>query len=140
MLLHRILRPSTARRLAYWVLLGSVGVLVASLTFVVATAESSVRKSSAETLAALASSSANAVAARTGSVEITARVIAAAIGRDLNSPEFIETLLAEAVVAHPDIGGVAAAFEPGAVPGAARLYAPFFTQQGDAASRRDLAD
>lgn len=139
-LLQRLLRPSTARRLASWVLLGSVGVLVASLAFVVLTAESSVRRSSSDTLTALALASANGVAARTGGVEMTARVIANAIGRRLNSPEFIETLLSETVVAHPDIGGVAAAFEPDAVAGAARLYAPFFAQEGSAALRRDLAD
>jgi sigma-B regulation protein RsbU (phosphoserine phosphatase) len=139
MLLHRILRPSTARRLGSWVLLGSFCVLAASLAFVVRGAQSAVQKRTGESLAALASATANAVAARTGGVEMTARIVAAAIGRRLDNAEFIETLLTETVVAHPDIGGVAAAFEPDAVAQEASLYAPFYVQQGNAAVRRDLA-
>ncbi|HEY2394452.1 MAG TPA: SpoIIE family protein phosphatase [Rudaea sp.] len=139
MLLHRILRPSTARRLGSWVLLGSFCVLAASLAFIVHGAQSAVQKRTGESLAALASATANAVAARTGGVEMTARIDAAAIGRQLDNSGFIETLLAETVVAHPDIGGVAAAFEPDAVAQEAPLFAPFYTQQDHIAVRRDLA-
>jgi len=139
-LLSRIFRPSTARRLGSWVLLGSFCVLAASLAVVVIGAQSAVQKRTGDSLAALASATANAVAARTGSVEMTARIVAAAIGRRLDNAGFIETLLAETVVAHPDIGGVAAAFEPDTVGGERSLYAPFFIQQGSAAVRRDLAD
>jgi hypothetical protein len=139
MLLHRILRPSTARRLGFWVLLASFCVLAASLAFVVRGAQSAVQKHTGESLAALASATANAVASRTGTVEMTARIVAAAIGRRLDNAEFIETLLAETVVAHPDIGGVAAAFEPDVVAQEGSLYAPFYIQQGNAAVRRDLA-
>ena len=139
MLLHRIFRPSTARRLGSWVLLGSFAVLAASLAFVVYAAQTVVQKRTGDSLAALASATANAVAARTGSVEMTARIVAAAIGRRLDNADFIETLLAETVVAHPDIGGVAAAFEPDAVGREGSLYAPFYIQQGTTAVRRDLA-
>ncbi|HEU5274722.1 MAG TPA: HAMP domain-containing protein, partial [Xanthobacteraceae bacterium] len=139
-MLSRIFRPSTARRLGSWVLLGSFCVLAASLAFVVQGAQSAVQKRTGDSLTALASATANAVAARTGSVEMTARIVAAAIGRRLDNAEFIETLLAETVVAHPDIGGVAAAFEPDTVAREGSLYAPFYTQQGNAAVRRDLAD
>jgi sigma-B regulation protein RsbU (phosphoserine phosphatase) len=139
MLLRRILRPSTARLLGAWVLLGSFCVLAASLAFIVRGAQSAVQKRTGESLAALASATANAVAARTGSVEMTARIVAAAIGRQLDNAEFIETLLAETVVAHPDIGGVAAAFEPDAVAHEGALFAPFYTQQDNRAVRRDLA-
>jgi sigma-B regulation protein RsbU (phosphoserine phosphatase) len=139
MLLHRILRPSTARRLGSWVLLGSFCVLAASLAFVVRGAQSAVQQRTGDSLAALASATANAVAARTGGVEMTARIVAAAIGRRLDKPEFIEDLLAETVVAHPDIGGVAAAFEPDVVAQERSLYAPFYIQQSNAAVRRDLA-
>jgi hypothetical protein len=69
MLLHRMLRPSTARRLGSWVLLGSFCVLAASLAFIVQGARSAVQKRTGESLAALTSATANAVAARTGSVE-----------------------------------------------------------------------
>jgi len=139
MLLHRIFRPSTARRLGSWVLLGSFAVLAASLAFVVYAAQTVVQKRTGDSLAALASATANAVAARTGSVEMTARIVAAAIGRRLDNADFIETLLAETVVAHPDIGGVAAAFEPDAVGREGSLFAPFYIQQGTTAVRRDLA-
>jgi len=139
MLLHRILRPSTARRLGSWVLLGSFCALAASLAFVVHSAQSTVQQRTGDSFAALASATANAVAARTGTVEMTARIVAAAIGRRLDKPEFIEDLLAETVVAHPDIGGVAAAFEPDAVAGEGSLFAPFYVQQGTTAVRRDLA-
>jgi sigma-B regulation protein RsbU (phosphoserine phosphatase) len=140
MLLHRILRPSTARRLGSWVLLGSVCVLAPSLAFVLWGAQTAVQRHSGESFAALANASANAVAARTGTVEMTARIVAAAIGRHLDSPEFIENLLDEMVLAHPDIVGVAAAFEPNAVAHEGVLYAPFFFQQGDGTVRRDLAE
>ncbi len=139
MLLRRILRPSTARRLGSWVLLGSFCVLAASLAVVVIGAQSAVQKRTGDSLAALTSATANAVAARTGSVEMTARIVAAAIGRRLDNAEFIEDLLAETVVAHPDIGGVAAAFEPDVVARESSLFAPFYTQQNNAAVRRDLA-
>ena len=139
MSLRRIFRPSTARRLGSWVLLGSFCVLAASLAFVVQGARSAVQKRTGDSLTALASATANAVAARTGGVEMTARIVAAAIGRRLDNAEFIETLLAETVIAHPDIGGVAAAFEPDAVAGESSLYAPFYVHEGDVAVRRDLA-
>ena len=139
-MLQRILPPSTARRLGFWVLLGSVCVLAACLAFVVVNARAAVQRRSTETLTALAGASATAVAARTGTVEMTARIIAATIGRRLNSPEFIETLLTETVVAHDDISGVAAAFEPGTVSGEAQRYAPFYIQDNGSARRRDLAD
>ena len=113
--------------------------LAVSLAFVVAGAQSAVEKRTGESLAALASATANAVAARIGGVEMTARIVAAAIGRRLDNPEFIETLLAETVIAHPDIGGVAAAFEPDTVAQAGSLYAPFYVHQGNASVRRDLA-
>jgi sigma-B regulation protein RsbU (phosphoserine phosphatase) len=140
MLLHRILRPSTARRLGSWVLLGSVCVLAASLAFVVFKAQSAVKAQRGDSLTALANASASAVAARTVGVEMAARVVAAAIGRRLDNPEFIEDMLADTVVMHPDIVGVAAAFEPDAVAQVHSLYAPFYTQKGDATVRRDLAE
>ena len=121
-------------------MLGSFCVLAASLAVVVIGAQSAVQKRTGDSLAALASATANAVAARTGSVEMTAHIVAAAIGRQLGNAEFIETLLAETVVAHPDLSGVAAAFEPDAVGRKGARYAPFFVQQGSSAVRRDLAD
>ncbi|HET7064610.1 MAG TPA: SpoIIE family protein phosphatase [Rudaea sp.] len=139
-MLHRILHPNTARRLGSWVLLGSVCVLAASLAFVVFKAQSAVRAQRGESLTALANASASAVAARTVGVEMAARVVAAAIGRRLDNPDFIEDMLADTVVAHADIGGVAAAFEPDAVAQVRSLYAPFYTRKGDATVRRDLAE
>jgi sigma-B regulation protein RsbU (phosphoserine phosphatase) len=138
-LLHQFLRPSIARRLGTWVLLGSVCVLAPSLVFVLWGAQRTVQRQTGESLAALASTSANAVAARTGTVEMTARIVAAAIGRRLDNPESIENLLDDMVLAHPDIVGVAAAFEPNAVAHEGALYAPFFYQQGNGTVRRDLA-
>jgi len=91
-------------------------------------------------LEALANSSASTIAARTSTVDMTARIVAAAIGRRLDNPEFIENLLVEMVLAHPDIDGVAAAFEPYAVAHKGELYAPFFFQQNNVTTRRDLAE
>ena len=106
----------------------------------VSKAQSAVRAQRSESLTALANASASAVAARTVSVEMAARVVAAAIGRRLDTPDFIEDMLADTVVAHADIGGVAAAFEPDAVAQVRSLYAPFFTRKGDSTVRRDLAE
>jgi len=61
MLLRRIFRPSTARRLGSWVLLGSFGVLAVSLVFVVQGAQSAVQKRTGDSLTALASATANAL-------------------------------------------------------------------------------
>ena len=138
-LLHRFLHPSTARRLASWVLVGSVCVLAPSLALVLWGAQQAVQRRTGESLAALANTSANAVAARTSTVEMTARIVAASIGRRLDNPETIESLLADMVLAHPDIVGIAAAFEPNAVAHEDTLYAPFFFVQGDGTVRRDLA-
>ncbi|HEX3121725.1 MAG TPA: SpoIIE family protein phosphatase [Rhodanobacteraceae bacterium] len=140
MFLHRLLRPSIARRLASWVLLGSVCVLAPSLVFLLWGALKVVQQHTGESMAALANSSANAIAARTSSVDMTARIVAAAIGRRLDNPEFIENLLVEMVLAHPDIDGVSAAFEPYAVADKGKFYAPFFFQQNNVTTRRDLAE
>lgn len=113
--------------------------LAPSLAFVLWGAQKAVQLRTGESLAALSNTSANAVAARTSTVEMTARIVAAAIGRRLDNPESIESLLADMVLAHPDIVGVAAAFEPNAVAHEDTLYAPFFFQQGDSTVRRDLA-
>ena len=140
MSLHRLLQPSIARRLGSWVLLGSVCVLAPSLVFLLWGAQKVVQQHTGESLAALAKSSASAIEARTSTVDMTARIVAAAIGRRLDNPEFIENLLVEMVLAHPDIDGVAAAFEPYAVAHKGELYAPFFFQQDNVTTRRDLAE
>jgi sigma-B regulation protein RsbU (phosphoserine phosphatase) len=139
--LQRLLRPSTARRLGSWVLLGSVAVLVASLGFVLHRAREDLVVLSGQTMQTLAIASANAIEARTNGVEMTARVVASTIARHLDDPDFIRTLLADTVVAHPDIGGVAAAFEPGAIRGISGDFAPFLSQERtDPVVYRNLAD
>jgi len=140
MFLHRLLRPSIARRLGSWVLLGAVCVLTPSLVFLLWGAQRVVQRHTDESLEALANSSASTIAARTSTVDMTARIVAVAIGRRLDNPEFIENLLVEMVLAHPDIDGVTAAFEPYAVAHKGELYAPFFFQQNNATTRRDLAE
>jgi sigma-B regulation protein RsbU (phosphoserine phosphatase) len=139
MWLHRFLNPSIARRLGTWVLLGSVCVLAPSLVFVLWGAQEAIQRRTGESLAALASTSANVVAARTGTVEMTARIAAGAISERLDNPDSIENLLVDMALAHPDIVGVSAAFEPNAVAHRGTLYAPFFFQQGNDVVRRDLA-
>ena len=139
MQLRRLFRPSTARRLGFWVLLGSVAVLVASLGFVLQRASEEVVAHSAQTMQTLAVAGANAIAARTNGVEMTARVVARTIARHLDDPDFIRTLLADTVVSHPDIGGVVAAFEPDAIRGIGGDFAPFLVQEGNAAVYRNLA-
>lgn len=140
MRLARLLRPSTARRLGFWVLLGSVAVLVASLGFVLQRARADVMAHSSQTMQTLAVASANAIAAQTSGVEMTARVVASTIGRHLDDPGSIRELLADTVVSHPDIGGVTAAFEPGAIRGVAGEFAPFLMQEQSSAVYRNLAD
>jgi len=138
-LLPSFLRPSTARRLSFWVFLGSAAVLAASLGFVLYGARSAILDLTTQSLTTTVSAGAQAIAARTGAVESTARMVAATLGRHLDDSEFIEVLLADTVLSHPDIEGMTAAFEPGAVSGYGGDYAPFFRQQGNQSTRRDLA-
>jgi sigma-B regulation protein RsbU (phosphoserine phosphatase) len=137
--LRRILRPSTARRLGFWVLLGSACVLAASLGFVLKGARESVLARSSEAMATLTTAAANTLAARTSGVETSARVVSATIGHQLDNPAFIESLLQTIAAAHVEVAGLVAAFEPGAVPGQAAEYAPFYAHVGAELVHRDLA-
>ncbi len=139
MLLARILRPSTARRLAFWVLLGSATVLAASLGFVLKGAHESVLSRDSEAMAALTTAAANTLAARTSGLETSARVVAATIGRQLDNRAFIESLLQTIAEAHVELASVVAAFEPGVFPGSDGPYAPFYAHVGDGIVHRDLA-
>jgi len=130
-----------ARRLGYWVLLGSVSVLVATLGFVLHRAREDLVAHVGETLQILAVAGANAIDAHTNDVEIAGRILASTISRHLDDgPEFIHELISDMVLSHPDITGITAAFEPGAVRGVDGNYAPFVAQKGTLAAYRDLAN
>ncbi len=134
------LRPSTARRLGFWVLLGAITVLIASLGFLLQGARSAILDLTTHSLATAVGAGTQAIAARTGAVESTARMAAATFAHHLDDPELIETLLSDIALSHPDIQGITAAFEPGVVRGHGGGYAPFFRQQNNEPVRRDLAD
>jgi phosphoserine phosphatase RsbU/P len=136
-LLRRILRPSMARRLGFWVLLGSVCVLAASLGFVLKGAREAVLARSSETMATLATAAANTLAAKTSGLETTARVVSATIGHQYEDRAFIERLLQTIADAHVEVAGLVAAFEPGVVAGTGAEYAPFYAH---GFPHRDLAD